>query len=493
LFIMSQPRTTAVILGAAALIGLLADQLFRAPVWGINVPLAAAMLAAAGMAMPSRSERPRAPWSWLASLFFAAMWAVRDAPDLLAVNLLAALALASLPLLEERGIGLRAVDLLELALAPLRTAWAITFGTLQMRHAVRQNHFPGQIGGGNSTAIAMGGVLAVPLLLVFGTLFTLADPVFNRAVTSIFSDNLGPLVSHLFTAGALAWASAGYLWFLAKPAREIPSLMGKLPAFGGLQVVIPIFALVILFTFFVATQATSLFGGASFVETTTGLTFAEYARQGFFQLVFASMLVLPLVYLAPVLAGQTDERTTRRLRGLLMAQLALTGLVLLSALWRMRLYIQFYGLTEDRVNGTAMMLWIGATLAVFGFTVARGKPARAAYGSLIAAVATLAALNLANPQALIARYNLAHPSGREVDFAHLARVGGDAVPLLVAELEKLTPAQRCVVTTELRKRYVVSRGDWRGWNLARVRANDATRTVGPAGRCVVLGTGGQVP
>src|SRR5207248_9549105 len=121
-------RTTTVIVVAAAVIVLLADHLFRAPVWGINVSLAAGLLAAAALAAPS--EEGRAPWPWLAALLFAAMWAVRDMSLLLLVDLLAALSLASLPLLRERSVRLRAMHLIDLVTAPLRTAWVITFGTL---------------------------------------------------------------------------------------------------------------------------------------------------------------------------------------------------------------------------------------------------------------------------------------------------------------------------------------------------------------------------
>ena len=489
---MPSNRTARAIIGSAVTIGVVADQLFRTPVWGINLPIAAILLAAAATTIPAPGRR--ALWPWLASVFFAAMWAVRDAESLLAMDLLAALSLASLPLLQERSIQLKAVELIDLVTAPLRTAWAISAGTLGFASFARTHLVTTGASGPNqrARAITVGVLLAVPLLLLFGALFAAADPVFNHALSSVFFVDIGPLAAHTITAGLLAWATAGFLWTLAKPPRPAGSLLA-LPQIGGLQVLTPLVATVVLFAVFVGVQATSLFGGATFVETTTGLTYAEYARGGFFELQFAAMLVLPMVYFAPAFAGPLDPAATARLRRVMGVQIGLTALVLASALWRMGLYVNAYGLTEDRVNGIAFMIWIAMTLVVFALTVVRGQPRHAAFGSLVAAVVTLAALNLVNPHAMIARYNLANAGNREVDVANLSRLGGDAVPILVSQLSLLPADQRCTLTAKIRKRYLVSGADWRGWNLSRERAREAARSLAPTEPCPVTAKGGGAP
>ncbi|HYV99557.1 MAG TPA: DUF4173 domain-containing protein [Gemmatimonadaceae bacterium] len=471
---MRRSRIAPAIVASAIAIGFIADQLLRAPEWGVNVPLAAALLALAGIA---NAKEKRPVWPWLASIFFASMWAFRDDEALMAVDILAALSLASLPLLREAGISLRTAGLVETALAPLRSAWATTIGTTGFVQFVRSSR-DGETPTRNTQAIAVGLVLAVPVLFVFGTLFANADPVFGSTVRTIFS---GPIVSHVFSIGALAWASAGYLWYVAKPARE-PRTLFRVPELGGVQVVTPILATVVLFALFIGVQLTSLFGGASFVEHSTGLTYAEYARGGFFELVTASMLVLPIVYFAPAAAKPIDSATATRLRALLTTLLALTGLILASAMWRMRLYVGAFGLTEDRVHAVAVMLWIAATLVVFALTIVRGRTG-AAFGSLIAGIVALAALNLMNPKATIAKYNLTHQTGRQIDFTHLAGLGGDAVPILVDNINRVPDTERCRVITEIRHRYVAVRGNWLGWNLARNRAHEAAITLQPAGPC----------
>ncbi len=479
---MDDNRITVIIALAAVAIGVAADYLVRAPEWGINVPIAALLVAAAGITVTTRTRREVPRWPWLASIFFASMWAVRDGEQLLAVDFLAAVALAILPLLQAGGVPVRVAGLVDLGLLPFRTARTALVGAFGLVQAARAERPPAETPRSRARAIGVGALLAVPLLLVFGALFTAGDPVFDRTVTTVLGQNIGRLLGHVVTASAFGWAAAGYLWFLAQPAPHGKATPG-VPVLGGIQVLTPVAAVVVLFGVFLVVQVTSLFGGAAFVERTTGLTYAAYARTGFFQLVVASMLVLPLVYFAPHAAGTLDERATRRLRGLLAMQLVLTALVLASALWRLLLYMQTYGLTEDRVNGVAVMLWIAGTLGILAATVVRGRPQTAVFGSMLTAFITLAALNLANPQALIARYNLAHQNGREIDFEHLARLGGDALPILVARIDSVPDAARCRVITLLRSRQAVISADWRAWNRARVSAQEAVQTLPAAGDC----------
>jgi hypothetical protein len=475
---MTLPRRALTLFACALALGILGDYLVRASLWGVNVSLG--VLAVAGVAVVLRRSRQPDPdenhsvWPWLAAGFFATMWAVRDAETLLAADLLAVLALSSLPLVPSATLA--PAGAVETLAAPARAAWHAALGTFRVASATRPL-VQQTLAATRATSIGVGLLLALPVVLVFGGLFASADPVFGAAVSSLISVNLEQIASHVFLTGFFAWAIAGYLWAVASPPRPQKIPLAQ-PGLSHLAVLTALGAVALVFTAFVATQAGSLFGGEAFIQEQTGLTYAEYARGGFFQMIAASALSLPLVYAAPFVTGPAaNGRESASLTSLLTLQLGLTGLVLASALWRMGLYVHAYGLTEDRVYGTAVMLWIGATIAVFARTVLRGRPARAAFGSVVSAVVLLAALNLMNPQAFIARYNLDHPGPRGPDVAHLAKLGGDAVPLLVSRLDDLGPQARCTLTTELVRRHAASRGDWRDWNLARARARRAVRGI----------------
>jgi len=57
-------------------------------------------------------------------------------------------------------------------------------------------------------------------------------------------------------------------------------------------VTIGLSAMPIVFAVFVGLQAREMVGGDAWVQATTGLTYAEFARQGFFQMVAATLLSL---------------------------------------------------------------------------------------------------------------------------------------------------------------------------------------------------------
>ena len=248
----------------------------------------------------------------------------------------------------------------------------------------------------------------------------------------------------------------------------------------------------LLFASFVLVQFRVLFGGAAFVQAVSGLSYAEYARSGFFQLVTVAALSLPLLLAADWLLGGRDRRVLRRYRGLALLMLLLLDVMLASALYRMRLYTVEYGLTELRFYTTAFMGWLVLVFGWFAATVLRGRRERFAPGAVAAGALVLGALNLLNPDALIARTNLARVAeGREVDAAYIAGLSADALPTIRRSLSALPATERCAIGVAARDRWSKAFESGRRWNIAFSRAR---RTVAegwdPAGRAECGGGGG---
>ena len=210
------------------------------------------------------------------------------------------------------------------------------------------------------------------------------------------------------------------------------------------------------------------------VESRTHLTYAAYARHGFFELVVVAALVLPLLLLA-----DWALRRERRRDHAVFAALAATLVVLLlavvaSVFERLRLYQQVYGLTELRVYATGFVVWLAVVLLWLCATVLRRRRRRFAVGAVVAGFAAIAAMNVLNPDALIARTNVARP---HVDVGYLARLSDDATPTLLRALPSLPrPEQRRLAAALLAR---TPRHDWRSWNLDRSRAADALARARP--------------
>jgi hypothetical protein len=243
----------------------------------------------------------------------------------------------------------------------------------------------------------------------------------------------------------------------------------------------------LLFLAFVLVQLRYLFPGGEAVRPLTGLSHAEYARQGFFQLVAVAALSLPVLLLADWALGRRDPAALRRFRLLSAVMLALLNVMLASALWRMRLYTAEYGLTELRLYTTAFMGWLVLVFAWFAATVLRGRPRRFGAGAVSAALLVLTALNLMNPDALIARTNLlrASAAGRPVDAAYVSRLSADSVPTIRRLLPALRPGDRCAVVRAMEERWspeLERRGRWNISFAGIAGRIDRTRLVTVPGR-----------
>jgi hypothetical protein len=263
--------------------------------------------------------------------------------------------------------------------------------------------------------------------------------------------------------------------------------LGSLPSLGTLPAATALGLINLLFLLFVVVQLRYLFGGEAVVLETTGLTLAEYARSGFFELVTVSALVLPLILGADGLLRDADaagRRTFRQLAGLL---LALLGIVMASALRRMHLYVAEFGLTEDRLYATAFMGYLAVLFAWFAWTVLRERRRRFAFGGMVQGLAVLAGLHVLNPDALIARVNLDRATqGERFDPWYLAdQLSADAVPPLLQRVSSLPPDHACDLSRRLLRRWTASTPeDWRSWSWSRAQARRLVRDAEPALRAM---------
>jgi hypothetical protein len=251
------------------------------------------------------------------------------------------------------------------------------------------------------------------------------------------------------------------------------------------EVSVALWILNVLFIAFMAVQLRYLFGGADLVEVTAGLSYAEYARRGFFELVATAALVVPILLLADWAAERTVERSGVVLRGTMLVLVVLLIGVIASAAYRMRLYQQAYGLTEQRLYVSVFIVWLTSVLGWLVLTVLRGHRERFAFGSIIAGVACIVALHVINPHAMIARVNIDRAlAGAEYDGTYLRSLSADAVPVLLARLDRLPAAERCRVADMLEERWSGERrGGWRTWNVSDWRARRMVAAHAPDPSC----------
>ena len=451
--------------------------------WGLNVTLCTAALVGSGVWLVRRHKvepGPDAGWLAITALLLGAAFLRRDAEELAAYNVMAlilTLALAAASLQRERVSTWYPFDYLRgvitATFASIVGSLVLIFNDIQWRElpeSGRARHVRGAL---------LGALIAAPLLVVFAGLFASADQVFKNILSNVLAFDMESVIQHTFLLIFWAALAAGYLrWgMLGRPVglqfatpRPLASIVPIATALGLLSG---------LFLMFVVVQLRYFFGGAAVIDQTHGLTYAAYARQGFFQLVAASALVLPVLLGADHLVhgGTASQvRVFRQLAGLLLALLAI---IMASALGRMRLYVAAYGLTSDRLYATAFMILLIGIFVWFCWTMLRGVRHRFGFGALMQGFAVLAGLHLLNPDAFIARTNLNRPAAeRPFDARYASTLGADAVPVLLDALPRLNTEDRCIVVTRLLDRWVDgehANSDWRNWNWSRARARSLVR------------------
>ncbi len=252
------------------------------------------------------------------------------------------------------------------------------------------------------------------------------------------------------------------------------SLGAKGVSLGVVEVGVVLGLLNALFLSFVVVQLRYFFGGSEVVLSSADMTYAEYARRGFFELAWVAALVLPLLLGVHWMLRKENPAHERVFRVLSGGLLILLFVIMASAVGRMRLYQSEYGQTELRFYVTAFMGWLAVVFVWFALTVLRGERERFACGALVAAVAILGALHFVNPNAHIVRTNAALARERRVfDAPYATSLGADAIPALLDALPEMRPHERAQVASNLLVWAVSGDSDWRSWNWSRSRARGA--------------------
>ncbi len=471
------------VLAAAGWLGALGDGLLRARPWGLNTAIWVATLAATLMCL-LRWQRLDATtggrWMLLVAAFFAAGLALRDSPTVRTLDGLALLVTLSLGL-----AALRAWPG-QLRVAALTDyAWTVCYACLHAAAGAypllfREIGWRGLASGRRRSAalaVARGALIALPLLVLFGGLFVAADATFERLVTRALRWDAATLFGHLYGFALCTWISAGLLRgvLIERQTAGPPLRREPRPLLGPIEMATFLGLLDALFLSFVLVQVRYFFGGAATVLATDGMTYAAYARRGFFELVTVAALVLPLLLLTHSMLRKehpVNERLYRLLAGSLVA---LLFVVMTSALQRMFLYQRLYGLTELRLYTTAFMGWLGVVFVWFLVTVLRGRRRRFGIGALTSGLAVVAALNALNPDALIISTNAARVPQESVpqpfDELYAASLSADGVPALVAAIPSLPTHQQAILARHLLDRWSPpAHQDWRTWNWGRGQA-----------------------
>jgi hypothetical protein len=449
-----------IVLGGAIVAGFIGAATVRVTAIGIGFLLLGVAVLAVSLGTRRRWPAPVQGAAAVAVCALLAVGAVRSAGWLFTLCVLAAGVVGTIALVGGRSWTGLLMGVFAPALAQVRTVGWTFRG---MRHASESDR-SAQTG----RMIAVGAV-TLALLIVFGGLFASADAVFADLVSGLIPELSVPnLVYRVFmfvvftgltlTAACLAHRPPNFDGLAPGPGRPFPRW----------EWAVPLAVLDLLFATFVAVQLAVLFGDRQHVLTTVGLTYADYARQGFWQLLVVTALTLAVVAVAARKVNR-ERRADRVVARILLGVLCGLALVIVaSAMRRMWLYEDEFGFTRLRILVHATELWLGVVfvLILVAGVALRGRwLPRAVVGAGVLVLLGLAALN---PDAYIAEQNVARfERTGKIDVIYLSGLTADAVPAL----NKLDEPNRSCALLEL-KDSLEKDEPWFQYNWARERARE---------------------
>lgn len=472
------------------------DILFYNKNTGISVLVFVTLVVAALLIM-GRMERIHVVWrnAWLALplFFFAGMVALRTNTELTLANISATAFLLLLFIYfftENRveslgllGYPFTAARMLKEALR--RPAPIAAKAAKQM--AANPNHNK------RIAEIVRGVLIALPILAIFTLLLSSADSVFQGMVGDVFQLRFMTGAPETFLRLSIilfsSWAIAGALLHTLRhqPARSTAQASAQASAgpatvpLGrrGISYVEGALVLLLvngLFSVFAWIQFTVLFSGEA-AHTMGFEEYREYVRRGFGELLVVALLTMALIIGLRRAMRRATEGQQRNLNLLNTAMIALAMVLLVSAFMRMLVWenIAFYINTTTRLYVRTFIVCLGA-LFVWLLITTWFRRDRFAIGAFVTAIAFLVSVNLINPDADVAAYNLRRNDELSVRYVYL--LSDDAVPALVTGLDTTTGEVRRQLVMNLAQRlyrmeHDTQWQDWQSFNLSRWNAYDA--------------------
>jgi len=427
---------TRPMLGAVLVVGLIADQALRTGTFGLGASLTVALLSLTLM-FAGLLRTPSSKLLALGGLAFAAWLTVRASPWLLWPDLAAALILAGLSAsLAFRG----SLADLGVAEAIARAVHAVVNGSAGSPFIVKQL-VRGRRHISAAAPVARGLVIAAPIAVVLALLLAAADPIFasffkfNVDFGQLTVDVIFVVAGSLLAAGLLRLASA-------EPLVRIDGPGWRLGATEGLIVLAVLDA---IFAAFAVAQALGATGAASQTLQAAGVTYADYARSGFFELFWVAGITAVVIIVFSRITSLKDPRSRRSFAVLAEVGIGLTLLIVFVAFRRLSFYEEAFGFTMLSLYSHIFAVWIALVFFFLAADIAGIYDRRRwlVGATLTSAAVVLMLLNVANPEAVVVSLNVDHANRtHKIDAEYLGQLSNDAIPALLPSLSQLDSSLR---------------------------------------------------
>jgi len=293
----------------------------------------------------------------------------------------------------------------------------------------------------------LGILLGVVLLMILIPLLERADSGGFGLIVKFLTDLYTARIMEFMLYAMLAIPVAAYLYALASGAAHrkgtdlikpegVEKSVTSMRVLHPLTVYIALGAVCGLYVVFILSQTPYFFSAFSGRRPVGWLIYAEYARQGFFELCWIAAINLAIL----TIGNLTCKKRRSESRALMLFNIILSAITLVliaTAMSKMALYIGAYGLTMRRLLPCVLMAFMA--LVFVALIILQKRNFSIVRFALVAGAVMLCVLSLSNPDAMVVRYNAdRYLSGTlpEFDMEILRRSGGAGVIPAIEVFEK---------------------------------------------------------
>ena len=316
------------------------------------------------------------------------------------------------------------------------------FSNFEKQATITSDSLSSSKAGSNAKYIVIGLLITVPLTAIVASLLMSADDGMDRMLTNIFDRIFREELWNIILQLCLAIPCSLYLFGMFYTNTHLNGLatldenrckqsMYNMRFISNLIVYTAVTPICILYVLFFISQA-SYFLSAFAGNLPDGYTYADYARQGFFELFAVALINLGVLCFMSLFSKKAGREKTKALKFYSIIISVFTIILIATAMSKMVMYIDNYGLTKLRLYTSWFMVLLALTFVMVIIKQFKFDMQFAKHFSIMFTI-MFAILCFSRTEAIIARYNIKmYNSGYldELDIHAILEMSDDA--LLVA-------------------------------------------------------------
>lgn len=322
--------------------------------------------------------------------------------------------------------------------------------------------------------VMIGLACAVPVLVVVVPLLISSDDAFKGLIENIFSNTFENILKAVF--GILLSFFVISYGFSLKTGRISKIKESKFAGIESVYIIAFLSAIGVCYLLYLFSQLAyffSAFGG--FLPE--DYSYSEYARKGFFQMCVIAVINLGIIFLAIFLSKKPNGKVCHGIKALTTFIAVFTLVIISTAISKMVLYINEYGMTVLRITTSAFMLFLAALVitVILRIYIVKINIVKTA---LIAAGVVVMLLGVSNVNAVCAKYNydnFINGKLKSIDVEAMYNLGDEGIPYIT----QLAYSENGVISREakecLAQAYIYDYFDGTGYDAQDFSIDDLTK------------------